>query len=148
MPTSYCHMAAHIVFSTKNRYKFLTGEKRLEMHKYICGIIKNHKGHPIIINGIDDHIHILCTLPKEMSIAQFVQTLKSNSSKWFSATHNPKFAWQTGYGAFAVSKSMQNKVEIYIDNQEAHHKDTTFEDEFRKLVESHGLVYDKTHDSE
>jgi len=142
MPTSYNHLAVHIVFSTKKRYKFLTGDKRTEMHKYIGGIIKNIKGHPILINGVDDHVHILCIMPKEMSLAQFVQTIKSNSSKWFGQMHHDKFAWQTGYGAFAVSKSVMPSVEEYIRNQEQHHQGQSFEDEFKKMVELHGFIYE------
>ncbi len=142
MPESYCHIATHIVFSTKDRYPFLTGSKRTETHLYIGGIIKNLQGHPIIINGVEDHIHILCLLPKETSIAKFVQTIKSNSSKWFSQTHINKFAWQQGYAAFSVSKSSISEVETYIKNQELHHKRISFVDEFKQYVEKHGFVYD------
>jgi REP element-mobilizing transposase RayT len=144
MPDSYCFLAVHIVFSTKDRLRFLSSKTAPVMHRYIAGIIKNCEGHPIIINGTDDHIHILCLMPKEMSIAKLVLTIKANSSKWFKANHNSKFSWQRGYSAFAVSKSVLSKVETYIKGQQEHHKKTSFMDEFKQLLEKHGLAYSPT----
>lgn len=148
MPISFNHLAVHIVFSTKNRHKFLKGDKRTEMYKYIGGIIKNTKGNPITVNGTEDHIHILCIMPKELSLAEFVRTIKSNSSKWFRENHMDKFAWQKGYGAFAVSKSVMTSVEEYIKNQEHHHQKQSSEEEFKKMVELHGFVYDTSLENE
>ena len=141
MPTSYCHLATHIIFSTKDRYKFLMDSKHLKMNQYIAGIIKNVKGTSIIVNGGQDHVHILCLLPKEMHIAEFVRTIKSNSSKWFSDKHHPKFSWQSGYAAFSVSKSNLSAVETYIKNQEEHNKQVSFGEEFKHYLEKHGFVY-------
>lgn len=148
MPASYNHLAVHIVFSTKNRYRFLTQDKRESMHKYLAGIINNHKGKTLIIGGTEDHVHILCIMPKEMSLADYIRTIKANSSKWFRQNYLDKFSWQTGYGAFAVSKSVLPRVEEYIANQEEHHKKQDFEAEFKQLVESHGLVYEAPRDEE
>lgn len=142
MPDSYCYLATHIIFSTKERFSFLIGQSKKDMHSYIAGIIKNFEGHPLIINGIDDHIHVLCLLPKDMSVSKFVQTIKSNSSKWFSAKYNNKFAWQRGYAAFAVSKSNVERVFEYIKSQEEHHKKISFVDEYKQYIEKHGFVYE------
>ncbi|MBM4399363.1 MAG: IS200/IS605 family transposase [Candidatus Cloacimonetes bacterium] len=141
MPTSYCHLATHIIFSTKDRYKFLTDQKKTYMHQYITGIITNINGFPIEINGIDDHIHILCLLPKEESISRFVQVIKSNSSKWFRQKHHPKFSWQIGYAAFGVSKSNIDKVAEYIKQQEEHHRKNSFQEEYKSFIEKHGFVF-------
>jgi putative transposase len=139
MSDSYCHLASHIIFSTKDRHLFLFGDNQTEMHNYIAGIIKNIKGIPIIVNGYKDHVHILCLLPKDMSIAQFVQTIKSNSSKWFRVKHQAKFAWQVGYAAFSVSKSNLQQVEQYIAEQEEHHGKLSFEDELKTFLLKHGF---------
>ena len=118
------------------------------MHKYLSGIIDNLKGKSVIVGGTEDHIHILCIMPKELSLADFVRALKANSSKWFRQNCLDKFSWQTGYGAFAVSKSVFPIVVEYIANQEEHHKKQDFNEEFRKLVESHGLVYEAPKDED
>ncbi len=93
MPTSYCFMAVHIVFATKERYKFLGGEAGEHMHDYIGGIIRNVKGESLIVNGMPDHVHVLCMMPKEMGIAELVRIIKANSSKWYREKHNSKFNW-------------------------------------------------------
>jgi len=142
MPDSYCYIAIHIIFSTKERFKFLFGDHLHSMHKYIAGIIINVEGKPIIINGTDDHVHILALMPKDMPIAEFVRTIKSNSSKWFRNALNPKFAWQQGYAAFSVSRSVLDSVIEYIRNQNAHHKTMSFEEEFKTYIEKHGFVYE------
>lgn len=139
MATSYCFMAVHIVFSAKERYPFLSGEYGKLMHQYLAGIIRNIKGDPLIINGMPDHVHVLCLLPKEMSIADFVRTIKANSSKWFREKHNSKFQWQVGYAAFSVSKSSLEPVKHYIVEQQTHHAKLQSIDEMRILVEKHGM---------
>ena len=141
MATSYCFMAVHIVFSTKERYRFLEGELGRLMHEYIGGIIGSLKGEPIIINGMADHVHILCMLPKELSIAEFMRLVKTNSSKWYREKHNPKFNWQVGYGAFTVSKSSLDSVYQYIAAQKEHHAKMPFEDELKALLSKHGMEY-------
>lgn len=138
MPTSYCHLTVHIIFSTKERYRFITNEIKDALQHYIGGIINNHNGQSIIIGGTDDHAHILCLMPKEMSIADFVRSIKSNSSKWIHDKYHADFSWQTGYAAFAVSKSNVEAVRNYILNQEEHHKKESFQVEFDKFMKAHG----------
>lgn len=139
MATSYCFMAVHLVFSTKERYHFLSGDLAKLMHQYLAGIIRNIKGDPLIINGMPDHVHVLCLLPKEMGIADFVRTIKANSSKWFREMHNDKFQWQVGYAAFSVSKSSMEAVHQYIADQQIHHTTLQSIDELRILLEKHGM---------
>ncbi|HNX01873.1 MAG TPA: IS200/IS605 family transposase [Candidatus Cloacimonadota bacterium] len=140
MPTSYCHLATHIIFSTKERYRFITNEIKDDLQHYIGGIINNHHGQSIIVGGTNDHVHILCLLPKEMSIAEFVRSIKSNSSKWAHEKYRVEFAWQTGYAAFAVSKSNVESVRNYVLNQEEHHKKESFQVEFDKFMKAHGYT--------
>jgi putative transposase len=140
MPTSYCHLSVHIIFSTKDRSNSLTREKKSELHQYIGGIINNIMGQSIVVGGTEDHVHILCLLPKEMSISNFVRSIKSNSSKWLHEKYHSPFAWQTGYAVFAVSKSNVESVRQYINNQEEHHKKETYIQEFEKYMKVHGFI--------
>lgn len=137
MPASFCHLAAHIIFTTKNHKTWLKKPLQPQMHAYLAGIIKNIGGIPIKINGIEDHVHILCLLPKDLSIGEFMAKIKANSSKWFRQTHCPEFSWQDGYAAFSVSKSNLNSVENYIINQDEHHHHTTAIEEFEALIKKH-----------
>ncbi len=137
MPSSYCHLAVHLVFSTKNRQPHLRGKAGNEMQSYIKGIIDNLGGTTLAIGGIAEHIHILCLIPSTLSVAEFLAKVKANSSKWFRAKYGPEFHWQEGYGAFSVSKSKIGDVTNYINTQREHHYHTSASDEFDVLLKKH-----------
>ncbi|SRR5260221_67095 len=141
MSHSYAQNHIHLVFSTKNREKFLPRN-----FLPVCGLTpqpfcKNHDLLTFAIGGMEDHIHLLFRLPLTMALANAVTLVKSNSSKWIREQNN-RFAWQEGYGAFAVSSSNVNVVIRYIDTQEAHHSKLSFEDEFIALLKKHGVPFD------
>ncbi len=137
MAHSFCQLAVHIIFGLERHQRFLDDS----FHPYINGIITNHKGHPVAINGTQDHVHILCYLPRDMSIADFVRTIKSNSSKWFNAQGKGRMNWQEGYAAFGVSHTNIPIVKKYVDTQKEHHKVHTFEAEIKKFCEKIGQAH-------
>jgi len=137
MPASYCFIAMHIVFSTRDRRTWLRDEMGKEMHSYLAGIIKNLGGKPIIVNGIPDHVHVLCLAPKDISLVEFMTKIKANSSKWFRDKHKLDFHWQDGYSAYSVSKSNLESVQKYIKNQEEHHLHISTQQEFDALLQKH-----------
>jgi REP element-mobilizing transposase RayT len=137
MPASYCFIAMHIVFSTRDRRTWLRDEMGKEMHSYLAGIIKNLGGKPIIVNGIPDHVHVLCLAPKDISLVEFMTKIKANSSKWFRDKHKLDFHWQDGYSAYSVSKSNLESVQKYIKIQEEHHLHTSTQQEFDALLQKH-----------
>jgi putative transposase len=142
MATSLGFVCIHIIFSTKDRLNLIKHEYLHEIHLYVLGIINNIHGQSISINGTENHIHILCMMPKDICLSEFVRTIKSNSSKWYHDKFSRNFAWQTGYAAFSVSKSMLPSVKNYIQNQEEHHKKVSYEDEFNKYMKIHGFDSD------
>ena len=115
------------------------------IHAYLGGIINNLGGIPIIVGGIDDHIHILTSLPKTMALTDFVRVIKADSSKWMKQidSHYSNFSWQEGYGAFSVSPSLIEKTTNYIRNQAEHHKKRTFREEYKLFLEAYGIQYDE-----
>ncbi len=127
----------HIVFSTRDRRTWLRDEMGKEMHSYLAGIIKNLGGKPIIVNGIPDHVHVLCLAPKDISLVEFMTKIKANSSKWFRDKHKLDFHWQDGYSAYSVSKSNLESVQKYIKIQEEHHLHTSTQQEFDALLQKH-----------
>jgi len=90
-----------------------------------------------------DHLHWLCTLPRTITIADFLNKVKSNSSKIGKIEVDPNFTWQNGYGVFSVSQSKLEVVKAYLLNQENHHKKITFQEEFRKFLEEYKVEYDE-----
>lgn len=117
----------------------------VRLYEYLCGIIREQGGVPVKINGMPDHVHILAMTPKTIADSDFMRVLKTNSSKWVhdEFPQHEQFGWQTGYGWFSVSKSQTNKVEHYIDQQFAHHRELTFQDEYLRMLKKHGIAYDE-----
>ena len=112
---------------------------------YIGGIVQNVGGYPVTVGGIENHIHILATLPKTMSVSEFVQKIKANSSRWIKTLdkYYESFAWQEGYGAFCVSPSLIKKTIHYIETQEQHHHEESVRDEFKRFLKENGIEFDE-----
>ena len=132
MPNTYTQIYVQIVFAVKGRQNLIAEKHRDELEKYICGIISNKKSKPLAIYCNPDHTHILIGLNPNISISEMARDIKANSSKWINESNwiMGKFNWQEGYGAFTYSKSQIDTVVKYILNQPAHHKKTSFKDEY------------------
>jgi len=145
MPQSLSQVYLHIVFSTKNRENLIKPEIEELLHKYIAGILKNLDCTAIKIGGPANHIHILNTFSRTISISKMLELVKKDSSKWIKTKGNEyhNFYWQNGYGVFSVSQSKIDIVKKYIDNQKEHHKEKSFKDEYRKFLIEYGIKYDE-----
>jgi putative transposase len=145
MVSTYTNLLYHIIFSTKERRPFINPKLRVELHPSIGGIIRDLKGEPIEIGGVEGHIHILAKLPATLALSDALREIKSNSSKW--AGERPDlvrtFLWQTGYAAFTVSKSQVVVVRKYIRNQELHHRRKSFKQELVSLLKKNDIDYDE-----
>ena len=141
MSHTYAQNVIHVVFSTKDRRKLLSGEIRSQMWAYTTGICKKLDILVLAVGGMEDHIHFLLQIPPTLALAKAVLAIKSNSSRW-AGEEGLKFAWQQGYGAFSVSRSNVPVVVRYIQNQEAHHKKMNFDAEFLALLKRHGMEFD------
>lgn len=147
MPSSYCNLLYHIVFSTNKREPWLTAAIRPRVHQYLGGAIRAEAGIALIVNGTADHVHILAKFRQDKAVSKLVGEIKANSSGWISRTFADAadFAWQEGYGAFTVSESQVEKVRHYIETQEEHHRSRSFLEEFTDLLTAHGLGLDERH---
>ena len=135
----------HIVFSTKNRENTMRKEDLAEIFSYIAGIIKNCECCSISVGGTTNHIHILCTLNKNLALSKLIAMIKANSSKWLHQkdSYYRAFAWQNGYGAFSVSQSQVEKVIEYISLQEEHHRKINAKEEFVSFLKAYNIEYDE-----
>ena len=145
VPQSFTNVHLHLIFGTKNREPLIVDETKERLFAYMGGVWNTTGGKPVLINGPADHVHVLVTLPSTCTIADAVRTLKSNSSKWVHETfpNHARFAWQSGYAAFAVSQSSVADVTRYIEGQEEHHRTMTFQDEYRAFLRRHGIAFDE-----
>jgi len=147
MPHSFVYLVTHVVFSTRDRAPHLTPELSGRLFPYRAGIIKALRGVPFIVNGPQDHVHLLLSLPAGVSIAEMLRVVKTNSSRWVHEQFPVlrRFGWQSGYGAFTVSCSRLDEVKRYIASQQEHHRKVTFEEEFLSLLRRHGMDYDTSY---
>ena len=146
MPQSLAKILVHIVFSTKERRPFLRDDAlREELHRYMGGILANLDCQPIIVGGVEDHVHLLCALSRTCTAAEMVKEAKRGSSLWIKtrAAALYDFAWQNGYGVFSVGFSQIESVRGYVATQEQHHQKISFQDEFRQLLNRYEIKFDE-----
>jgi putative transposase len=145
MPQSLAQILVHIVFSTKNRERIIADGDRDELHAYIGGIAGNMSGVLLKAGSVEDHIHLLAGHPRTCSPAEFIEAIKTGSSRWIK-TRGPRYSnfyWQGGYGMFSISPSHRGKLEAYLDGQAEHHRTVSFQDEYRKLCAKYGVEIDE-----
>ena len=144
MSRTFTNLLTHLIFSTKNREHLIVPDIKTELYAYLGGLTKELKGKAYGINGDADHVHMLVNLPPVVSISEALRFIKSNSSGWLhDKWPRRNFSWQPGYGAFSVSKSNVREVLTYIENQEAHHRKTTFKAEYLDFLRKHEIEYDE-----
>lgn len=145
MSQSLSKLFTHIIFHIKNNSPTILNKNKKELYAYIGSIIKDNESIPIIINGVENHIHILCIVSKNISLAKLLEEIKRHSSRWIKKTdqHYKNFAWQGGYSGFSVSPSLHNKTKQYILNQEEHHKKMSFKEEYLLFLKEYEIDYDE-----
>lgn len=143
MGHTYTNLLVHGIFSTKDRMPLIGTEFKSELLAVMGGIVRNIEGKAYAINGTPDHMPV--SLPPSLSVAEAMQKIKANSSRWVHEKW-PRlraFGWQEGYGAFSVSKSNVPDVIKYIDAQEEHHRKISFQEELISFLKKHGIEYDE-----
>jgi putative transposase len=146
---SYTNLVYHIIFSTKYRQRTLIDAIPGDTYKYIAGIVANKEGKMIEVGGVDDRVHLLTSCSPRIATADFIRDIKANSSKRLHEERRQlDFAWQTGYAAFTVSCSQVDAVREYIRGQAEHHRRQSFEDEFRAILQRHGISFDEKYSFE
>jgi putative transposase len=145
VPQSFAYLNCHIIFSTKNREPLLMPQWTTRLYEYIGGTVRAKGGSLVAAGGMPDHIHLSVSVGRQMSIAEVVRDIKSNSSRWIHETiaNLRGFAWQSGYGAFSVSRSNLDDVKRYIASQQEHHRVRSFQEEFLEFLRRHELEYDE-----
>jgi REP element-mobilizing transposase RayT len=145
MPHSYTQLYYHIVFSTKNREPLMDRALRQRLFPFIGGGIRDEGGTALIINGIEDHVHILARLQADRALSDVLRNITANSSGWVHKEFSnlSAFAWQSGYSAFTVSRSQFDIVRRYIETQEEHHRKQTYQEELLALLRAHEVEFDE-----
>jgi putative transposase len=125
-----------LIFAVKYRKAVLLKDWRQEVFGYMGGIANGMGLKVMIINGVEDHVHLLIGMKPDISISDIAETVKANTSKWInkSGKLTARFEWQRGYGYFTHSHSQISGMADYIHNQEVHHAKMTFIEEYKSLL--------------
>jgi REP element-mobilizing transposase RayT len=145
MSQSLAKIVIHVVYGTKNREPFLNKNIRAKLYAYTVGILDTLNCITITINAVEDHIHLLVILSKNITVSKMLEEIKKGTSRWLKTQGNNfnGFSWQGGYGAFSVSESQIPKVIEYINNQEQHHQKISFKDELKALLKKHNIEFNE-----
>jgi REP element-mobilizing transposase RayT len=144
MPSTHLSLHYHLIFSTKDRRPYIAVDWRDRLHAYLGGVVRTLGGIPEAVGGMADHVHLLVGLRATHCLADVLRGIKAESSRWVhEEIGRCTFSWQEGYGAFTVSASQREKVKRYIARQEEHHRRETFQEEYLKLLDKHGVEYDE-----
>ncbi len=145
MPNTFSQIYIHVVFAIKGRENLINSKFKDELYKYICGIVKGNNEKVYAINGMPDHVHVLLSIKPDTMLSDLMRDIKASSSKWINSNKLVigKFQWQEGFGAFSCSQSQIDKVIAYIDNQDMHHKKTSFKEEYIKLLKSYKIEFNE-----
>jgi putative transposase len=144
MAGTFTQIYIQIVFAVKGRESLLQDPWKLEVFKYMKGIIENKNQKSIIVNGVGDHVHIFIGFKPVIALSDLVRDIKNNSSAFINSKKwvTKRFSGQEGYGAFSYSHSQIGAVYNYILNQEEHHKKRKFKTEYEDFLKKFGIAYD------
>jgi putative transposase len=145
MSHTYINQFHHCVFSTKQRRPVITPTLQSRLFSYMGGITRKNKIKLISAGGVDDHVHLLISMPATIDLAKALQLIKGVSSKWIheNFAEHRFFEWQEGYGAFSIGVSDFKRTVRYIENQPEHHKKMGFKTEFLAFLRNHEIEYDE-----
>ena len=147
MAQSLSKLYVHIIFHVKYNRVVICNEDKKDLYAYMGSIIKANDSIPIIINGVSDHVHILCVMSKNIALAKLTEEIKRHSSRWIKTrgARYKQFAWQGGYAGFSVSHSLHETTWRYIDGQEKHHKKVTLKEELTLFLKEYGIDYNESY---
>lgn len=145
MANTYTSLHYHVLFSTKNRERWISPEIAQRLWAYLGGIAREKDMMALKVGGVEDHVHLVLGLPPTLAPSKAAQLLKGGSSIWIHENFPAlsAFRWQDGYGAFTVSKSNLLEVIRYVEGQREHHRRKTFQEEYRALLDKHAIKYDQ-----
>ncbi|MGB3761232.1 MAG: IS200/IS605 family transposase [Rivularia sp. (in: cyanobacteria)] len=138
----------HLIWATKERHPLITPERETDLYKYI--VDKSDSLNCIIhaIDNVEDHIHLVASIPPSLSIADFVKNIKGSSAHFLNKNsrlfaNSISFSWQRGYGLLSLGSKQLEQAVSYVKNQKNHHSQGTANDAAVRLNASLEKYNDK-----
>ena len=119
----YCQLFYHLVWATKNREPLLTSEVEGAIHNFLRTKALGLGATVFALNGIEDHVHLVVSIPPKIAVSRFIGQIKAVASTKFNKSRpdGSPFFWQEEYGAFSFdAKRLPNYI-AYVERQKEHH---------------------------
>ena len=144
MAQTLVNLLIHLIFSTKNREPLITRVIEPELFAYMGGILKHNESRLLDAGGTADHVHLLISQSKNISLSSLMKDVKKDSSSWIKTKGREfrNFYWQDGYGGFSIGKSDIPGLRKYIVSQKEHHRKRSFQEELVQFLDEQGIQYD------
>jgi len=146
MSQSLSSVYIHAVFHIKSTSPVIRKQEQEALYAYMGCVLNDLGCPPIMIDGVEDHVHLLCRMSKNIPLSKMIEDVKRHSSRWIKGLdtlHYRHFAWQSGYALFSVSSSLVDKTRRYIANQEEHHRRRTFQEEYMAFLKAYDISFDE-----
>jgi len=146
-PGVFTQIYIQLIFSPLHRESLLNAQIRPHVLKYMSSCITHLKHKSIIINGVEDHVHLFLGLNPDVTVSETVKEVKRVTSIFINESHffPGKFEWQAGYGGFSYSHSQSGRVYNYLSNQEQHHRKRTFRMEYLDYLDKFGIKFEDSY---
>ena len=145
MPNTYSNVVLHLVFAVKHRQALIQPQFRDELQKIICGLFRKHAQKVLAIYCMPDHTHILFDYRPSIGLSNLVMQVKVATTSWINDNGwvKTRFHWQNGYGVFSCDPKRLDGIIAYIRNQEMHHREKKFIDEYRQTLQDLKMDFDE-----
>lgn len=144
MPNTYGNIYVQVVFAVKFRQNLIANSWKDELYKYMSGILTRKGVKSLIVNGMPDHVHLFFSIKSNVVVSDLIRDVKNNSTNFINKNNflPKKFQWQEGYGYFSYSKWDVDKIYNYVLNQEAHHQQKSFKNEYLDLLTQNEVEFE------
>jgi REP element-mobilizing transposase RayT len=145
MANTYTQIYIQIVFAVQGRQSLIRPQHNDKLQRYMTGIISGYDQKLIAINNMPDHFHILVGQRPNVALSDLVRGIKAGSSGFINDRRwvLGRFSWQEGFGAFSYAHSQLDAVIRYIQNQQEHHRRTTFQEEYLEILKRFNVPHDE-----
>ncbi len=139
MTHNYTRLFHHFVWATWDRTPLLVGVVEETAYAIIRSQCTETEAKVISIGGIENHVHLLVSLPATINVSDFIKSVKGVSARTLNQTYGRpawSFKWQGRYGVITVCPSHVSLIRGYIENQKQHHADGSLWVSCEKITEA------------
>ena len=123
MSDNYTELYYHIVWRTRLSEQFISPDLEPALYNYLVTLCRRLNVEVLALNGMPDHVHLVCKIPPTVSLSQLVKDLKGKSARFVNDLPDFRLslAWQPGYAALTFAKRNLASVVRYVRDQKEHH---------------------------